>query len=221
MRDGLSEALTAAGARQIPGVLPTSVEKTDAGLRVKLSNSETLMADQILVATGRAPHTVGLGLEKAGVATEWNGAIRVDDESRTMSPSDLDGSATSPVGSNLTPVAIREGHLLADGCSAAACSASILTSSPPPSSPRRKSDAVGLTEVLAREKHPVVDVYQTSFSPMKATTSGSAERTRMKIVVDGDSDACSACTFSARTPAKWYRLWQFPCAWARPKPIST
>lgn len=187
MREGLSEALAAAGVRQRPGVLPVALEKTEAGLKVALSDGETLMADQVLVATGRAPHTVGLGLEKAGVATEWNGAIRVDDESRTNVPSiHAVGDVTHRL--NLTPVAIREGHLLAERLfgGGALCVDYDLIPTAVFTTP--EIGTVGLTEVLAREKHPVVDIYQTSFRPMKATLSGSSDRTRMKIVVDGDSD---------------------------------
>ena len=47
---------------------------------------------------------------------------------------------------------------------------------------------VGLTEEQAREKFNVVDIYSANFRPMKATLSGSADRTLMKIVVDGETD---------------------------------
>ena len=39
--------------------------------------------DRLLVATGRAPNTEPLGLEAAGVATDGNGAIKVDERLRT------------------------------------------------------------------------------------------------------------------------------------------
>ena len=45
--------------------------------------------------------------------------------------------------------------------------------------------AVGLSEAEAVERFPEVDVYKTDFRPMKATLSGSAKRTIMKLVVDG------------------------------------
>ncbi len=43
-------------------------------------------AERLLVATGRRPNTDGLGLEKARVATDRNGAILVDDHLRTSAP---------------------------------------------------------------------------------------------------------------------------------------
>jgi dihydrolipoamide dehydrogenase len=45
--------------------------------------SETLNADVVLVAVGRRPFTEGLGLEAAGVATEANGRIAIDENFRT------------------------------------------------------------------------------------------------------------------------------------------
>jgi glutathione reductase (NADPH) len=47
---------------------------------------------------------------------------------------------------------------------------------------------VGLTEAQAREKYGAVDIYASSFRPMKHTLSGSDEKTFMKLVVDRASD---------------------------------
>jgi glutathione reductase (NADPH) len=47
---------------------------------------------------------------------------------------------------------------------------------------------VGLTEVEAREGYHCVDIYQTSFRPLKATLSGRAEKVLIKLVVDGETD---------------------------------
>ena len=187
MREGLSEAMTAANVRQMPGVLPTSIEKTADGLRIGLSNGEALTAGQILIATGRAPHTTGLGLEKAGVERAWNGAIKVDLESRTNVPSiHAVGDVTHRI--NLTPVAIREGHLLAERLFGGGMRMVDYDFIPTAVFTTPEIGTVGMTEAEAREKHPTVDIYQTTFRPMKATMSGGTDRTRMKIVVDGDSD---------------------------------
>ncbi|MCC7241494.1 MAG: mercury(II) reductase [Acidobacteria bacterium] len=43
-------------------------------------------ADDVLVATGREPNTVGLGLAAIGVALDSHGAILVDDHQRTSAP---------------------------------------------------------------------------------------------------------------------------------------
>lgn len=42
-----------------------------------------IQGDQLLVATGRPPNTESLALNKAGVASDWAGAIEVDDHMRS------------------------------------------------------------------------------------------------------------------------------------------
>ena len=62
---------------------------------------------------GRVPNTDGLGLDSAGVELDANGAVRVDDDSRSTCPSIYAvGDVTNRV--QLTPVAIREGQAFAD-----------------------------------------------------------------------------------------------------------
>ena len=69
--------------------------------------------DVVMYATGRAPNTAGLGLEKVGVQLNKAGAIAVDEWSKTTAPNIWAvGDVTDRI--NLTPVAILEGHCFAD-----------------------------------------------------------------------------------------------------------
>jgi len=52
---------------------------------------------------------------------------------------------------------------------------------------------VGLTETEARAQFSHVDIYKTSFRPIKATLSGRDTRVLMKLVVDGASDRVLGC----------------------------
>ncbi len=61
----------------------TAVEKMKTGLKVAVEPAaggapETIDADAVLVAIGRRPHTVGLGLEKIGVKVDARGFIETD-----------------------------------------------------------------------------------------------------------------------------------------------
>jgi len=47
---------------------------------------------------------------------------------------------------------------------------------------------VGLSERQALERFGTVDIYRAHFRPMKATLTGSAERTIMKLIVEPESD---------------------------------
>ena len=187
MRAGLRETLEHAGISHRFGTLPAKIEKLSHGLDVTFTNGSTGDFDQVLVATGRHPHTRGLGLENAGVELDRDGAVKVDGYSRTNIASIYAvGDVTNRL--NLTPVAIREGHAFADTVFGGKDIrvdhddvATAVFSTP-------EIGTVGLTEAQAREAFDIVDIYRTSFRPLKATLSGRQDRTIMKLVVDGKSD---------------------------------
>ncbi len=185
MRIGVRDALMRAGVRLRFGCLPTRIKKqADGALQVTLSDGDTIGVDQVLFATGRLPNTVGLGLETAGVALSAHGAVKVDDRLTSAVPSiHAVGDVTHRV--NLTPVAIREGHMLADRLFGQGAKpirydtiAHVVFGTP-------ELGAVGLTEAEAIERYQHVEIYKTDFRPMKATLSGSAERAIIKLVVEG------------------------------------
>ena len=79
------------GALQKQGVafhVNTKVEKvetTPAGVRVQVSGGTNLEAERVLIATGRALNSRGVGLEAAGVNVE-RGAIQVNERMETSVP---------------------------------------------------------------------------------------------------------------------------------------
>jgi glutathione reductase (NADPH) len=187
MREGLRDELARAGVKLRFGCLPTKIERRGASLAVALADGERIEVDQALVATGRKPNTRGLGLEPAGVALDEAGAVVVDRFS-TSSVASIHavGDVTNRV--NLTPVAIREGHALADRLFGGAEGAVDHDNVAHAVFATPEIGSVGLTEAEAIARFDVVDVYTTNFRPMKATLSGGEERTIMKLVVDAASD---------------------------------
>lgn len=187
MRAGLTEAYAKRGIGIVTEAAPAAIEKTADGLSIRLSTGQTLAGDVAMFATGRVPNTAKLGLEKAGVALNDKGAIKVDAFSQTNVPSIYAvGDVTDRV--NLTPVAIREGHAFADtvyGNLPVAVDHKLIPSAVF-STP--EIGTVGLTEQQAAAAYPLVDVFKTSFRTMKATLSGSSERMFMKLLVDGLSN---------------------------------
>ncbi len=187
MRVGLREELLHAGVLFGFERLPTRIEKRADGLHVTMSSGETIVVDQILVATGRRPNTAGLGLENVGVALDAAGAVKVDAFSATNIPYvHAVGDVTNRL--NLTPVAIREGHALADHLFGSRIEAVDHESVASAVFTTPEVGAVGLTEAQARAQYDIVDIYKSNFRPMKATLSGRRERTIMKLVVDGATD---------------------------------
>jgi glutathione reductase (NADPH) len=187
IRTHLTEAMRQAGVALRPALLPTRIEKAAGGLAVTLANGERVEVDQVMVATGRRPHTKGLGLEAAGVELDAKGAVKVDPLSRSSVPSIYAvGDVTDRIA--LTPVAIREGHAFADTVFGGKETAVVHVGVPTGVFTTPEIGTVGLTEAQARAMFDSVDIYSAGFRPLKATVSGRAERAFMKLVVDGKTD---------------------------------
>jgi glutathione reductase (NADPH) len=187
LRAGLMDEMRKKGLHLRLWAEIVSIERRGGSLRVTLKDGETVETDLVMYATGRVPASSGLGLEEAGVAIRKNGAIEVDAWSRTSVPNIYAvGDVTDRA--NLTPVAIREGAAFAETVfngNPTAVDHSII---PTAVFSQPEIGTVGLTEHEARERHEAVDIYKTTFRPMKHTLSGRDEKTLMKLVVDGESD---------------------------------
>lgn len=187
LRCGVRDGLAHAGVKLNFGMLPTQIDKTAAGYHVRLTKGASVDAEQVMIATGRRPNTKGLGLEKAGVACDDFGAVKVDALSKTNIASIYAvGDVTNRVA--LTPVAIREGHAFADTVFGGKPQAVVHTNIPTAVFSTPELGTVGLTETEARNIFDCVDIYMANFRPLKASLSRRAEKTLMKIVVDGMTD---------------------------------
>ncbi len=153
---------------------------------VDLDDLESIEADLVMYATGRTPKTEGLGLDAAGVTLDDAGAIPVDEHWRTNVENIYAiGDVTNRI--QLTPVAIAEGHALADMLFNPSNRRVSYENVPSAVFSQPSIGTVGLTEAEARERYGAVDVYRSSFRPMKHTMSGREEHGLMKLVVDRES----------------------------------
>jgi glutathione reductase (NADPH) len=191
VRDHLATEMGKRGIKIVCRQTVDAIEKVDHGLDVELSDRESFMVDCAMFATGRKPNVQGLGLDKAGV-TLAKGAITVDAFSRTSVPNIYAvGDVTDRI--NLTPVAIREGHAFADTVFGGKPTKVDHADVPTAVFSEPELGVIGLTEALACERHARVDVYKTSFRPMKATLSGRDTRSFFKLIVDAASDRVLGC----------------------------
>ncbi|ABY24685.1 dihydrolipoamide dehydrogenase [Renibacterium salmoninarum ATCC 33209] len=96
-----------------------SVQRTEEGVLVTLSDGRQVSGSHCLVCVGSIPKTEGIGLEAAGVALTESGHIKVDGVSRTSAPNIYAaGDCTGVLA--LASVAAMQGriamaHLLGDG----------------------------------------------------------------------------------------------------------
>jgi len=168
------------------GTLVNGLERTTRAVVAVLSSGARLEVDLVMFCTGRHPNSTGFGLEKAGVKLDANNAIVVNEYSKTSVDNIFAvGDVTNR--RNLTPVAIAEGHAVADllfgGRSRIIDHESVPSAvfSQPPIA------TVGLTESAARARYGAVDIYKSVFRPLKHTLSGRDERTLLKLVVEPES----------------------------------
>ncbi len=158
-----------------------------AALSSTLTDGSVLESDAVMLATGRMPNTRGLGLDKAGVATDKDGAVVVDANFQTSVPSiHAIGDVTNRV--LLTPVALAEGMAVATrlfGKGERTVSydniATAIFSNP-------NVGTVGLSEAGARKRGLNITLFKSSFTSLKHTLTGRAEKILMKLVVDRDSN---------------------------------
>jgi glutathione reductase (NADPH) len=168
------------------------IEKSGDVLIATLEDGSTLEADAVMYATGRSPNTRNIGLEEIGVEMKRDGSIVVDDQFQTSVPNIYAlGDVIDRY--QLTPVAIAEAMVLSanlfDGRDDSMDYADIPTAvfSHP------NIGTVGLTEEAAREQYGDVDIYRSTFKPMKHTLTGRDEQTLMKLIVDKASDRVVGC----------------------------
>jgi glutathione reductase (NADPH) len=192
VRTHLRAEMERRGVAIMTGDTVVGVEQTDSAYTVALAGGKRVEVDRVMFATGRKPATAGLALDAVGVRIAENGGIAVDEFSRTSVPHIYAvGDVTNRI--NLTPVAIREGHAFADSVFGGRPTKVDHTNVPSAVFSEPEVGVVGLTETQARERHARIDIYKSTFRPMKATLSGRETRMMMKLVVEGASGRALGC----------------------------
>jgi pyruvate/2-oxoglutarate dehydrogenase complex dihydrolipoamide dehydrogenase (E3) component len=165
----------------IEGAVPTSVEALSSGAK-KVSwkcadgSAGSAEYDTVLLAIGRTVCTNDIGIEHSGVAVSQSGKLAVVDE-RTNVPhiyaigDVIDGEALSPPSATteLTPVAIQAGKLLADRLFAGKTQTMDYQNVPTTVYTPLEYGAIGLAEddavkLLGDEN---VEVYHSYFKPLE------------------------------------------------------
>ena len=165
--------------------------KDDGTLTVVTEDGKRVETDCVLVATGRKGKTDRLNLESAGVHVQKS-FIPVDDYSRTNVENIFAvGDVTDRIA--LTPVALMEGHRLADTLFGGMdrpvdhdMVASTVFTNP-------EIGSCGLTEAQAVEQYKDVTIYKTRFRPMKHSFPQTEAYSLFKLIVDSKTDKVLGC----------------------------
>ncbi|SLN31499.1 Glutathione amide reductase [Aquimixticola soesokkakensis] len=190
-RGHISELISEQGVNLRVGTDVERIEQRDDGLWVKASDGSEGDFDVVLYATGRKPHTQGLGLEAVGVEMGRSGEVVVDDYSQTNIPSIYAvGDVTDRI--QLTPVAIREAVAFHETVFKGnpmkpdhALVASAIFTQP-------EYGSVGLTEEQARDQEPI-EVYCAAFRPMQNAFIEKNHRVMYKLIVSKETRKVLGC----------------------------
>ncbi len=193
--DELRMAMEADGLSFETGVVPAGLEKAADGLRLTSADHRTFGPfDGVLWAVGRTPNTSELELDAAGVETDAEGFVPVDDYQQTnvdhiFAIGDVTGREA------LTPVAIAAGRRLADRLYGGMQDRhldyrfipTVIFSHPP-------LGTIGLTEAEARRKYGnELRVYESRFTPMYYALGDRKPQTRMKLITADSSERVVGC----------------------------
>ncbi|HEX7047475.1 MAG TPA: glutathione-disulfide reductase [Gammaproteobacteria bacterium] len=191
LRELLQESLDADGIHLV-------THCTVAELRREADESLTFVSDTgathggfdaVLWAIGREANTGKLDLANAGVETDANGRIRVDEWQQTNVENVFAlGDVTGRV--ELTPVAIAAGRRLSDRLYGGMADRkldyenvpTVVFTHPP-------IGTVGLTEAEARERYPEdVKIYSEAFTPMYHAVTERKRKSAVKLVCAGPDE---------------------------------
>ncbi|OZY36375.1 glutathione-disulfide reductase [Pseudomonas lundensis] len=172
----------------------TRIDKQpDGSLKATLKDGRVLEADCVFYATGRRPMLDNLGLETTSVKLDKRGFINVNDLYQTDEPSILAiGDVIGRV--QLTPVALAEGMAVARRLFKPEQYRPVDYNMIPTAVFSQPAiGTVGLSEEQALEDGHQVQIFESSFRPMKLTMTDCQERTFMKLVVDAETDKVLGC----------------------------
>jgi glutathione reductase (NADPH) len=191
LSDTLVELMEQDGPTLHTNSVPNKVEKSsDDSLTISFENGESIEADCVIWAIGRAPANKGIGLEEVGIELNERGYIKVDKYSNTSVPN------IYALGDNigyveLTPVAVKAGRLLSERLFNGQTDAhmdydlipTVVFSHP-------AIGTIGLTEPEANAEYGEdnVTVYNSTFGAMYTAVTRNRQITRMKLICAGPEE---------------------------------
>jgi pyruvate/2-oxoglutarate dehydrogenase complex dihydrolipoamide dehydrogenase (E3) component len=185
--EAMGRVLESEGIELHVGVSADAVERSDDGIRVRLSDGRDLSAERVLVATGRRSNLRELGLDAVGLDPDAR-AIEVDEHMRAAEGVWAVGDLTGKGG--FTHVAVYQGRIAAADILGLEHRPADYSAVPRVTFTDPEVASVGLTEAQAKE-HGInvrTGVSQTSSSSRGWIHGPGAEHGVAKVVADADRD---------------------------------
>ncbi len=195
IRQHVASEMQANGVNLKLGMNAEALEKDNDQIKVRATDGQDYVFDQVMFATGRRPNTDGMGLEELGITLGKAKQVVVDDYSQTTVPSIYAvGDVTNRA--NLTPVAIREGMAFVNTVFNNTPTKPDHELIPTAVFTQPEIGTVGLSEAAASEHatdESQIDIYATSFKPMQSAFAGRDDKVLMKLIVCQITDRVLGC----------------------------
>lgn len=193
MREFLAEQMRDRGVElRFTSEIASIQRQDDGSLLVRYQDGGTTETDLVFSAIGRRALVDELGLENTQASLSEDGFVQVDENFRTAEPSvfalgDVIGRVP------LTPVALKEGMALAHYLFSGKAINMDYENIPTAIFCQPECAVVGLSEEQARQRHEQIEVYTSTFKPLRHTLTGAGEKCFMKLVVDKRSQVVLGC----------------------------
>ena len=148
--------------------------------------------DVVLCAAGRVANTQNLGLENVSIKLKYNGQIEVDSEQNCGVDSIFAVGDVCNI-HNLTPVAIKEGHLLMDRLYGGGNTYPEYDYLPTTVFSQPEIATCGYTQEQAKEHFGELEIYKSRFRAMKYAMTDIEDQTFMKLIVQKETDLVLGC----------------------------
>ena len=192
MRDALTDSMNARGIRVVVDRVLKRIDKRDGEVFAFTDKDEMIETDDVMLAIGRVPNTADMGLNKIGLKLGKRGRVEVDKYSRTnIEHIYAIGDVTDRMA--LTPVAIHEAMSFVKTVFDGVPTPVDHTFVPTAVFSQPEIGTVGMTEHSALAHGHAIDVYKSSFRPLKNTLSGRDERALFKLIVDSKDNRVLGC----------------------------
>ena len=192
VREHLRSEMERRGIKIITRQTVDRVEKVEHGFCVELSDRESFTVDRVMFATGRRPNVRASASRRPASRSRRTAASRSTSSRRPRCRTST-RSATSPTGSTSRRSRSARAMPSPTPCSAASRRAVDHVDVPTAVFSEPEVGVIGLTEAQACARLAKVDIYKSTFRPMKMTLAGRDTRAFFKLVVDGETDRVVGC----------------------------
>ena len=185
--DRLTNSMKEKGIKFINETFPTDISFKNKNFYVSFKKGSTQKYDLVMEALGRVPNIESLNLKAAKVKISKNNSIIVNNHFKTSNKNLFAiGDVIDRV--QLTPVAIAEAMNLVENMFRKTKKKFHYNNIPTAVFSNPNYAFVGLTEADARKKYKKIEVFTSSFRPLKLSLSKLNEKVFIKLIVNKLND---------------------------------